>query len=69
MDFAEFKKMLLECLRDEDAKTEVLKSLSEDSVSDKLKEYEEKIQSLKEEMEKSSAEAEEKYSKLQSQFD
>lgn len=64
MDVVEFRSLLIESLKDNDTKSELLKLLSDDNVSEQLKAYEEKIRSLEE----AAKSAEEKYKELLSDY-
>lgn len=64
MDFAEFKRMLLEALKESSIKSEVLKLLSDDGVSARIEEYEKKIAELTEKLEQSALDADIKYKEL-----
>ena len=68
MDFAEFQKMLLDSLRDDNIKSQFLKLLSDDGVAAEIERYENLVKELEEKLAKSSKEAEEKYSSLLSEF-
>lgn len=68
MDFAEFQKMLLESLKNNDIKSEMLKLLSDDNVSEQLESYEKKIKELEQKLAESSEAADKKYSELLSEF-
>ena len=68
MDFAEFQKMLLDSLRDDNIKSQFLKLLSDDGVAAEIERYENLVKELEEKLVKSSKEAEEKYSSLLSEF-
>ena len=64
MDVVEFRSLLIESLKDKDIKSELLKLLSDDNVSEQLKAYEDKIKTLEE----SAKSAEEKYKNLLSDY-
>ncbi|MGN0637153.1 MAG: hypothetical protein ACI4J0_02180 [Huintestinicola sp.] len=64
MDVVEFRSLLIESLKDKDIKSELLKLLSDDNVSEQLKAYEDKIKALEE----SAKSAEEKYKNLLSDY-
>ncbi len=68
MDFSEFQKMLLESLRNESVKSELLRLLSEENVSAEIEGYVNKIKELEEQLSKASKESEEKYSSLLAEF-
>lgn len=64
MDVVEFRSLLIESLKDKDIKSELLKLLSDDNVSEQFKAYEDKIKALEE----SAKSAEEKYKNLLSDY-
>lgn len=64
MDVVEFRSLLIESLKDNDIKSQLLKLLSDDNVSEQLKAYEDKIKALEE----SGKAAEEKYKNLLSDY-
>ena len=68
MDFAEFQKMLLDSLRDDNIKSQLLKLLSDDGVAAVFERYENLVKELEEKLARSSKEAEEMYSSLLSEF-
>ena len=68
MDVIEFRSLLIESLRDKDIKSELLKLLSDDNVSEQLKVYEDKIKELEAKLEESAKSAEEKYKNLLSDY-
>ncbi|MGN1106732.1 MAG: hypothetical protein ACI4RH_08785, partial [Huintestinicola sp.] len=68
MDVVEFRSLLIESLKDNDTKSELLKLLSDDNVSEQLKAYEDKIKELEAKLEESAKSAEEKYKNLLSDY-
>ncbi|MDY3793068.1 MAG: hypothetical protein SOZ56_11435 [Oscillospiraceae bacterium] len=68
MDVVEFRSLLIESLKDNDIKSELLKLLSDDNVSEQLKAYEDKIKELEAKLEESAKSAEEKYKNLLSDY-
>lgn len=68
MDVVEFRSLLIESLKDKDIKSEFLKLLSDDNVSEQLKAYEEQIKELEAKLKESSESSEEKYKKLLSDY-
>ena len=64
MDVVEFRSLLIESLKDNSIKSELLKLLSDDNVSEQLKAYEEKIK----ELESSIEAADKKYKDLLSDY-
>ena len=68
MDVVEFRSLLIESLKDNDIKSELLKLLSDDNVSEQLKAYENKIKELEAKLEESAKSAEEKYKNLLSDY-
>ncbi|MBQ5333040.1 MAG: hypothetical protein J6K92_07260 [Oscillospiraceae bacterium] len=68
MDVVEFRSLLIESLKDNDIKSQLLKLLSDDNVSEQLKVYEDKIKELEAKLAESGKAAEEKYKDLLSEF-
>ena len=69
MEINEFRQLLLDSLKDEEVRTQIMKTLSEGDVSEKIKEFEDKIAKLEQQLKDDAASAESKYSDLKIKFD